>query len=65
MGLSKDGYIDNVNLALTDVSMNSPIYYITVKALNRAGKESTVLSSRYDLHLPPNAYAWIITCGIQ
>ena len=50
MGLSKDGYIDNVNLALTNISTNSPSYYITVKALNVAGKESAVLSSRYDFH---------------
>ena len=46
MGLSEDGYINNVNLALTDVSTNSPVYYVTVKAINRAGKESAVMSSR-------------------
>ena len=47
MGISKDGYI-KVNLALTDALTNVPIYYITVKSRNGAGKESSVLSSRYD-----------------
>ena len=49
MGISKDGYINKVNLALTNESTNVPIYYITVKSRNGAGKESSVLSSRYDI----------------
>ena len=52
MGLSRDGYIDNVKLALADVLTNSPVYYITVKARNGAGKESIVMSSRSELYLP-------------
>ena len=50
MGLSKDGYIGNVNFALTNVTTNTPIYYITVKAVNGAGKQSSVMSSRYSVH---------------
>ena len=48
VGLSRDEYIGNLNLPLTDQSTNIPLYYIVVKALNGAGKESTILSSRYD-----------------
>ncbi|KAK2165039.1 hypothetical protein NP493_1368g00012 [Ridgeia piscesae] len=45
MGISKDGYINKVTLALTDALTNIPLYYITVKSRNGAGKESSVLSS--------------------
>jgi len=46
MGLSRDGYIDNVKLDLTDITTNTPVYHITVKTLNGAGKGSAIMSSR-------------------
>ena len=46
MGVSRDGYIDNVKLDLTDIGTNTPVYHITVKTLNGAGKGSAIMSSR-------------------
>ena len=50
VGLSRDEYIGNVNLTLTDKTTNSPVYYVIVKAKNGAGKESNVASSRWERH---------------
>ena len=46
MGLSQDGYIDKVFLALTNATTNSPVYYIVAKAVNGAGRESALMSSQ-------------------
>ena len=46
VGLSQDGFIGNINLAITDPATNLPVYYITVKSFNRANIGSTVMSSR-------------------
>ena len=51
VGLSRDEYIGNLNLPLTDQSTDIPVYYIVVKALNGAGKESTISSSRCEYEL--------------
>ncbi|KAI0241220.1 hypothetical protein LSAT2_032838 [Lamellibrachia satsuma] len=45
VGLSQDGYIDKVSLALTNAATNSPVYYVVAKAVNGAGRESTLMSS--------------------
>ena len=63
MGLSKDGYIDNVDMALTNETTNTPIYYITVKAVNGAGKESSVMSSRYNIHTTLYYAVILILCA--
>jgi len=63
MGLSKDGYIDNVDLALTNVTTNTPVYYVTVKAVNGAGKESSVMSSRYNIHTTLYCTGIILLCA--
>ena len=46
VGLSQDGYIDKVSLALTNAATNSPVYYVVAKAVNGAGRESTLMSSQ-------------------
>ena len=45
MGLETSGYL-KVSLSLTNMASSTPMYYVTVKATNRAGKESSVMSSR-------------------
>ena len=46
MALSEADYVSGVSLALTDRGINSPVYYIVVKAVNGAGKHSTLMSSQ-------------------
>ena len=46
VGLSQDGYIDKVSLALTNAATNSPVYYIIAKAVNGAGRQSPLMSSQ-------------------
>ncbi|KAJ8321023.1 hypothetical protein KUTeg_002610 [Tegillarca granosa] len=45
MGDQQDMYIDNLNLPLTNISTKSPVYYVTVKAVNGAGLESSTVTS--------------------
>ena len=46
MGVENEGYIDNITLALTNSTTDSPMYYITVKAVNGARMVSLANSSR-------------------
>ena len=46
MGTEREGYIDNIQLELTNSTTESPVYYITVKAVNGAKMASLANSSR-------------------
>ena len=46
MGNSMDGYINNVHLSLTNDTLMSPVYYVTVICKNGADMSSLTLSSR-------------------
>ena len=62
VGLSRDEYIGNVKLALTDKATNLPVYYVTVKAVNGAGKESAILSSRWGVAHVLSLVKWLLLC---
>ncbi|CAH1258771.1 JAG1 [Branchiostoma lanceolatum] len=46
MGPAIDGYIEGIDLQLTDLNTNTPVYYVTVLAKNGAGLLSQNLTSR-------------------
>ena len=46
LGLAEDGYISGLSLTLTDKVTLQPVYYVTVKAINGAGKSSTTKTSK-------------------
>ncbi|XP_078578634.1 uncharacterized protein LOC144863382 [Branchiostoma floridae x Branchiostoma japonicum] len=46
MGPAIDGYIGGIDLQLTDLDTNTPVYYVTVRAENGAGLLSQNLTSR-------------------
>ncbi|KAI8486030.1 hypothetical protein Bbelb_361300, partial [Branchiostoma belcheri] len=45
VGPETDGYVGNLNLQLTNKTMNSPVYYLTIKAENGAGGFSRNITS--------------------
>ena len=44
-GTETDVYITGLSLTLTDIKIKSPVYYISMKAENGAGQESSVITS--------------------
>ena len=46
VGDSLDGQMEGLSLSLTDADTNTPVYYISVVAVNGAGMESDPRSSR-------------------
>ena len=44
-GTETDVYITGLSLPLTDIKTKSPVYYVSMKAENGAGQESSVITS--------------------
>ena len=45
-GTDVDRFIDGLDLAITDPETNYPLYYISVVAVNGAGMQSSIKTSR-------------------
>ena len=75
-GTDVDRFIGGLNLPITDPETNSPVYYINVVAVNGAGMQSSIETSRlhtilvfmslyclslYNLYIIPYAFNFSMT----